>query len=272
VIGTALRYEWVRLRTLRSTWWLTGVALTLYLFSGLNALFQRPAAPDGGGTLSADFLGTSATLGAEITLVPVIGVLAAFVGLFAFGHEFRYATIRVTLVALPDRRRVFCAKALVTAAWALGIGVAGVALVLLLAFANPWQAVTASSLAWEPFGRAVCCHLALLVLWDLAGLSVACLVRNLPAAVALLLVWPLLVEKMLALLLRTVSALHPIAFLAPLLPFGAGERSVAVLLPAGASGLLSGGDLGPLDGLGVFAGFVLVLAVISLVAFRRADC
>lgn len=271
MIGTGLRYEWMRLRTLRSTWWLTATALTLYLLSGLNALFQRPASP-GGGILSADFIGTSATLGAEITLVPVIGVLGAFIGLFAFGHEFRYATIRLTLVALPNRWRVFVAKAVVTAAWALGIAVVGLALVVLFAFANPWQQVTSASLAWEPFGRAVCAHLALVVLWDLAAVSLACLVRNLPAAVALLLVWPLLLEKILALLLRTVSALHPIAFLAPLLPFGAGERSVAVLLPTGGSGLLSGGDLGPLGGLGVFAVFVLALAGVSLAAFRRADC
>ena len=32
---SALRYEWVRLRTLRSTWWLTGLSL---LIAGLLGL------------------------------------------------------------------------------------------------------------------------------------------------------------------------------------------------------------------------------------------
>ena len=101
----ALRYEWMRLRTLRSTWWLTGLSLLIAGLLGLSALGLK-------GTLTVVNYGDILTGGGG-GAVFLDSILLSMIGVFAIGHEYRYGTIRPTLSALPRRSTVLAAKVLI---------------------------------------------------------------------------------------------------------------------------------------------------------------
>jgi ABC-2 type transport system permease protein len=103
----ALRYEWMRLRTLRSTWWLTGLSLLVAGLLGLPALGLK-------GSLTVRDYGDIMTGGGG-GAVFLVSILLSMIGVFAIGHEYRYGTIRPTLSALPRRSTVLAAKVLVVA-------------------------------------------------------------------------------------------------------------------------------------------------------------
>ena len=50
----ALRYEWLRIRTIRSTWWLTGVTATIAIAVSFLIALGISAAFDGGSALQRD--------------------------------------------------------------------------------------------------------------------------------------------------------------------------------------------------------------------------
>jgi ABC-type transport system involved in multi-copper enzyme maturation permease subunit len=113
-----LTYEWRRARTIRTTWVTALVALAaIVVFAYLSTLVVDPGMPlDPGEALR--FAGQN----------PLTLVLVASLGAMAFGHEYRYGTIRLTLTAFPKRRGVFFVKLLFTVLIpliAVGLGLAG---------------------------------------------------------------------------------------------------------------------------------------------------
>src|SRR4051794_35886999 len=110
----ALRYEYVRLRTIRSTYWLIGLAVTFQLImSMLIAWRLSVAANPPSGDDAFDIL---ATIGASSGFAPLfIPYIIGLLGVFSMGHEYRHGMIRATLTALPHRRTVFVAKVVSTA-------------------------------------------------------------------------------------------------------------------------------------------------------------
>ena len=109
----ALRFEWVRLRTLRSTYWLIGSALALNVAVALLVAFLRQDDATRAVVVAA------VTGGGANMPVPMAVVLLAVLGVFASGHEYRYGTIQPTLTTVPQRVRLFTAKVLVVGATAL---------------------------------------------------------------------------------------------------------------------------------------------------------
>jgi ABC-2 type transport system permease protein len=118
-----LVYEWRRMRSLRSNRALLAVGV--------------------GFALLADLAAAGEPLDAEGVVFHVVQrdlavrwLVAAAVGAQAFGHEFRYGTIRPTLLAFPRRRRVLAGKAAAAAmaatAMALLASAASFALLLVL--------------------------------------------------------------------------------------------------------------------------------------------
>src|SRR5690349_8238160 len=99
----AFAYEWVRIRTIRSTWWLTGLALVLGV--GITTLlswgFHHDATTSG---INADDLdGLGAVLVTQLAATGHIQSLVSFIlailGIFAWGHEYRHGMIRASLTA-----------------------------------------------------------------------------------------------------------------------------------------------------------------------------
>jgi ABC-2 type transport system permease protein len=206
----ALRYEWRRLITLRSTWILLLLATATTV---LLALLQV--------SLAEDFAGIDGR--APIDLVidnahnPISLTLISVVTAMTFGHEYRYGLVRLTLTSLPRRGRVFLAKTLISAVYAFvayGLG-------LLASFATAYafgdervrfRSLTArtrnssdadlgqwSSVLWEDLVRAA----GYVVLYSLIAMAIALLLRNLALGVIIPLIASTLVEPLLLGFLET---------------------------------------------------------------------
>ncbi len=264
----ALRYEWVRLRTLRSTWWLLGISL---LVSALVAFAVGWVARTN--EIGIDPYAAALTGGSAFTPIPLPAFLLALTGVFAFGHEYRYGTIRPTLGAVPRRGRIFLAKAVVVSLWVALAAVLHVALswaVGALVAGDDW---TRYGFAWDPVGRVALGFVVLFVLWALVGLAFAGLLRNLPAAVVALLVIPLVVEGLLFAILVFVPALESIRAAGSYLPFSAGQQMLITLDFGQSGGAPIGIELlSPLEGGLVFAAFagLLLAAAVWLIGRRDA--
>jgi ABC-type transport system involved in multi-copper enzyme maturation permease subunit len=113
-----LTYEWRRASTIRTTW-ITSLlaALSIIGFTYLSTLVA-------GGEVRIDptqVLSFSAQN-------PLALVLVASLGAMAFGHEYRYGTMRLTLTAFPKRPGVYATKLLFTVVITLlvvALGLAG---------------------------------------------------------------------------------------------------------------------------------------------------
>jgi ABC-2 type transport system permease protein len=260
----ALRYEWTRLRTVRSTWWLTFFALAL------NALiaFLIARSVDPGQRLDPGLVTSLLTGGAEFTPLAFPAVLMGVVGIFAFGHEYRHGTIRGTLVAIPRRGTVVAAKIIVPTLWSGLVALVAMAiahLIGLVVIGSRWTPGLVTAGATE---RVLGGFVALVVLTTLLGLALAGLFRNVPAAIVVLLVTPLIVEPLLVVLLQ-LDALEPVREAGRFLPFGAAQRMLALSPQDGLGELV--GSLSPLAGGLTFAGFVAAFMILTAALFKVRD-
>lgn len=108
----ALRYEWMRLTTLRSTYWLAGLGIGLHLLVMLLiawGISVSEMSPSDDQTFSILATGGASIGGPPLLVAYLLGVI----GVMAFGHEYRHGMIRATLTAVPSRAVVFAAKVLV---------------------------------------------------------------------------------------------------------------------------------------------------------------
>jgi ABC-2 type transport system permease protein len=260
----ALRYEWARLRTLRSTWWLLFFAL---LLNGLIA-FAIARSTGSGDPLDTEIVTALLTGGAGVAPLAFPAVLMGVVGIFAFGHEYRHGLIRTTLSVIPRRGAVLAAKVVVTALWAALV--AGLALAV--AYGVGWFELrdrwTPSLLVAGQSERVLLGFVALVVLTALLGLGLAGLFRNVPAALVALLVTPLVLEPVITGLL-TLNALEPARALGPYLPFSAAQRMLALSSQPLADGLHA--PLSPLGGGLTFLGYVAAITALTGLLLRIRD-
>jgi ABC-2 type transport system permease protein len=258
----ALRYEWMRLRTLRSTWWLTGLSLLIAGLLGLTALSLK-------GTLTVVNYGDIVTGGGGGAIF-LVAILLSIIGVFATGHEYRYGTIRPTLSALPRRSVVLAAKVLVITAYvgvvtlaslllryAIAVIILGHRLLDLGAFPTPMARVWLGALVYT-------------VIFALVGLALAGLFRNIPAAIVTVIVMPLIAENVIRGLLG-LHVFHSIRSLAKAMPFSSGAEIFRY------RAVDNGGSAGfntvpsPVDGLLVFLAFLAIVLGLSWVLFEKRD-
>ena len=259
-MSDALRFEWVRLRTVRSTYWLLGMALLLNALIAL-AIGLATRSEESRGFEVDGLLLTGAT---QFVPLPFAAVFAGIIGVLSVGHEYRHGTIRPTLTALPHRSVLVAAKlAVVTAVGAL-LAVASVALnwlVGLLARGEP------PSLTGGATAAALVGYVVFVALWALLGAGATLLVRNVIGVIVALLVLPLIVEPLLS-ALSNVPALDWLQPIVRYLPFGAGSRMVATV---DLSDFIGGEQLGRVASGLVFAGLVALVLVPAWVLFERRD-
>jgi ABC-type transport system involved in multi-copper enzyme maturation permease subunit len=236
-----LRSEWLKLRSTRTTAALMlGLAALVVFFILVHGLTQSPDA-----------------LGAEeqrnlLAVGSVSALFAAYVGAMTMTNEFRYGTIRPTLLACPVRGRVLGAKLAVAAGIGLVIGVLGE----VIAFTTLRGLLAGRGVDFD-LGVGVVTQLfagtaAMACLWGAIGVALGALVRNQVGTIASLSIWVLLIEAMLIELARDVARF---------LPLGAGEA-------------LSGGEvgmLGPLAGGLLLVTYVVLLTAAAAVATARRD-
>jgi ABC-type transport system involved in multi-copper enzyme maturation permease subunit len=115
VLAGVIASEWTKLSSLRSNRWTLGIAavVTLGLTVVIAVGFSAGPAPGG----PADAVTTSFLAYAEYGVLP-----AAVLSVLAFTSEYGSGLIRATFTAVPRRRAVLGAKAVVTGAAALVAG------------------------------------------------------------------------------------------------------------------------------------------------------
>ncbi|RIX31233.1 M48 family metalloprotease [Amnibacterium setariae] len=108
-----LRSEWLKLVTVRSTFWTTAVALLIA--AAIALLFGAAVDPDPGSATASALLGSTVGLGFVALVVGVLGVLA-------IGGEYATLQIRSSYTAVPRRWPALVAKGAVVAAWSFVVG------------------------------------------------------------------------------------------------------------------------------------------------------
>jgi ABC-2 type transport system permease protein len=263
----ALRYEWRRLWTIRSTYWLIGSTLVFQFFmSMIIAASLDPATEDlSDGQLVASVI----TVGASIGSLPLFSAyIISMLGIFSFGHEYRHGMIRATLTAVPSRGAVLAAKVLtiggVAAFLAIVCALLGMLNVLLF-LGGDVDATT--SFVWK-----VILGLVLYTtMFGLCGLTVAGLLRNQTGALALVLLFPSVIEGALHLLLILPDGQDGLNKVAKFLPFDAGGQMFARPLFRDLDDIFGYVPLEPAEGGLVFGAFSLLLLVLAGVLFVRRD-
>jgi ABC-2 type transport system permease protein len=171
------------------------------------------------GRIDAGQAGVILTGGTAFSPLPFMAVFMGIIGVFAFGHEYRHGTILATLTAVPRRSALVPAKCIVLAGWSLAAAAVSVVVNWAVARVIAGQSLTVTD---DPAGPALLGYLGYVVLWALLGLGLGSLLRNLPAAIVILLVVPLVVEPLIS-ALALLPALEPIRDYVYYLPFTAGN-------------------------------------------------
>jgi ABC-type transport system involved in multi-copper enzyme maturation permease subunit len=268
----ALRYEWTRLRTLRSTYWLIGLALVFQIvMAGIFAWRFSVASGNVGEQNSFDLI---ATIGASSGIAPLfIGYILGLLGVFSMGHEYRHGMIRATLTAVPSRVHVLTAKIITTSVVVAGAAFAcvGIAVIAMLVFGLGLPNV--ANIGGIAAGTAI-----FSVLFALSGLAFSALVRNQTAAVAMLMLIPTVVEQIIKAIVLGIkaasddpSATTGIVTILKYLPYDAGGQMYTRVSIGDMLQFFGVVPFGPLGGGIVLSVYVTALLGLSYWAFVRRD-
>ena len=197
----AARMEWIKLRSLRSTWWVLAVtvagAIGIAVAVGVNT---EDAAAD---------LTNNALAGISLGLL-LVGVL----GVLVMTGEYSSGMIRATLAAIPNRPLVLAAKAAVFGGVALAVGEAAGFIAFFAGGAALPDRIPAPALGQPGVLRAVVLGGAGFCLVGLIGLGLGAIIRHTPAAIAVLVGGVYVLAQFVAVLTRSLMAYLPIAIVA----------------------------------------------------------
>lgn len=247
-----IKSEFRKLFTVRSTYIILAIifaftALMSFYFDGYKGNIGTPASdlrPD-----AIQYLITS-TASSGAFLISIIAVLF-------MAHEFRYNTITYTLTANTRRTTVFLVKMLVVAVFAVlftlvislfSVGVYHLGLMLRDA------SLPAQEIALLPtLGKVLFYNIA----YALIGVLLAVFIRAIVGAIAILLLFPIMIEPLAGVLLKD-KAMY--------LPFSALEA----VLGSGGAGIVQS-SLTTASAIGISLAYVGVLAVVSWALFMKRD-
>jgi ABC-2 type transport system permease protein len=240
------RMEWIKLRSLRSTWWVLAAtmagAAAIAVAVGVNT---RDAAAD---------LTNNALAGISLGLL-LVGVL----GVLVMTGEHTSGTLRATLTAIPDRPLVLAAKAAVFGMVALTVGEAAGFIAFFAGAAALPAGIAAPALGQPGVLRAVVLAGAGFCLVGLIGLGLGAIIRHTPAAIAVLVGGVYVLAQYVALVTRSLMAYLPISIVA---------NSLTAVDPM-ADGQVR--FLSPWAGLGVLALYAAVLLGAGAWLLARRD-
>jgi hypothetical protein len=232
-----LNAERIKLSTTRSPLW-SAVAVAA---ASLGLAVAQASTVYGPGPLQPE----KAAMGVAVFGVPVLMILSSLM----VTNEYRSGLIRTTFMAVPNRTLVLVAKATVAAAFSGVYAAVMVMASIMVAHSDPhsWRLVGAITLY--------------AMLASVLGVAVGALLRASAGAVALLLLWPMVAEPMLANMPNVGTEVGPY------LPFANAFIFIRVqwLYPAYA---MPWGELGSIV---YFAGVVGVVFAVALVVINRRD-
>jgi len=283
----ALSYEWRRITTLRSTWWISGTSVLVgagFTFV-MGMILRLQSGSDIHGELTGDdsrwYLNAAMTQFSNIDpMFYLVAYAVAILGILAWGHEYRHGMIRATLTAVPQRWTIWTAKYVVVAAWVAAVVVASCSLSLiftLLWFGGLDLEYDVAYLMLVIFKRVV---YTVLLTWLV--MSVTVLIRHQTFSLVLLYLWPLGIETMLRLVLGAFAGItgdRAALDASRFLPFNAGGRIMQnwsgnfrdghIVLQDNLD--LFGTPLSAWGGFLVFGGLTFALMGLSLALFQSRD-
>ena len=230
-----IRTEWLKLATTRGPW---AVIAGVIALTALITPFAMAEIGQGDASRAADAREALAIGPGFIT-----ALLMLLLGALAAAGEFHHRTIVSTYLITPRRGRVLAAKLIAHA----GLGAAVSAIGAAISFPVVLLMARADDLHVASTGHLVAVALAIVgsgALASMCGVAAGSILRHQTAAIVVILVWTLLVEKLFG------------GFFPPVLPFG------AILAAVGLAG-----DDGP----GILAALSVLVAwtaVLTLVARR----
>jgi ABC-2 type transport system permease protein len=250
-----MRSEFLKLRTIRLNVVLVAIGM---IFVVVVLALVGAFAPT-----EEDFIGpTSSDVVSIVGVASVLtGLLVSVVAVLSVSAEFGYGTIRPTLVATPNRVKVFAAKALVLAILAPVIGAITGVVAYLVGF-GLLSARGAEDLKLFDSDGTVPVLVGLPVLFlilAMFGYALGLLIRSSPAAVALVILWPLIIETTVSVALSIAGVDDP----TKLLPY----QSAIALTVADADDFANGRVGGAL----YFGAIVVVLVAIAIFVNTRRD-
>ncbi len=235
--------EWIKLRTVRMNWVLGFIAV---LFPLLVSVLTCSL-------IDVRDLGARDIVDLVVNSSVVSALLFGVIGAVSIAGEFGHGTIRPTFAATPQRWRVLVAKGIVVAVFSL----IAEALVVLLSYsiATAVASSRGASIQFDEVPQAQPATIGLIVfaaLISLLGYAIGLIIRNTPSSVAILILWPLLLENIVGGVLFAAGVKNVFKFL----PYSAGFALAAT------SDRNSGDpqQLGRLGG-GIYFGLVVVALV-----------
>jgi ABC-2 type transport system permease protein len=238
----AARMEWVKLRTLRSTWWT--LAITAAGTVGIGVAVGVNS------TSGSEDLTNNALAG----IVPGL-LLAGVLGVLTMTSEYTSGMIRATLTAVPRRRVVLAAKAAVFGVVALAVGEAASFASFFAGGLTLRHGITPPSLSQPGVLRAVVLAGAGFCLIGLLGLGLGAVIRHTGAAIAVLVGGIYVAAQFVGFLARGALAYMPILIVG-------NSLTTTKPLPCAANGTQCPHFLSAWAGLGVLA----VYAAVALLA------
>jgi ABC-2 type transport system permease protein len=268
-VKDALRYEVTRIRTIRSTWWLTGSALAISLIISVLLCWaahhdfsrQPPTAKDIDGF--GAFLVTQ--FSATGQLPSLVGFLGAIIGIFGWGHEYRHGMIRASLTALNSRSAFWAAKYVVVGVWVALLTLVSmllsglVGLVVLSTWVTVFDSQTFGVMGWQILSNVLLTWLAM---------AFTSLTRSQAFALVTIFLWPLLVESLVHVFFQLLPGLRDHQDVLRFLPFAAQRRMTDVLSDPTST---FGSPLSPLGGALVFGAVTAILLAASFALFEKRD-
>jgi ABC-2 type transport system permease protein len=169
----AARMEWIKLRSLRSTWWTLAItaAGTIGIGVAVGANTVNPS--------------SDVTNNALAGLIPGL-LLAGALGVLTMTSEYSSGMIRATLAAIPRRPLVLAAKAVVFGGVVLAVGEVASFASFLAGSAALRHGIPAPSLSQPGVLRAVMLSGAGFCLIGLLGLGLGAIIRHSAAALTVL--------------------------------------------------------------------------------------
>jgi ABC-2 type transport system permease protein len=241
----AIRSEWIKLSTITVTWVLAIVAVAFPLLVTILTTALADTTWDG-----EDLAGLVS--GLLIVTAMLLGVVATIAVTNEFGHN----TIRPTFAAMPDRWRPLLAKPIVQLVITAVLAGATVVVCWVVGAVLSGDSPDLGDGSALPTLVGV---VALAVGLALLGFGLGLLIRNSPAAICILLLWPLIAEGLIAGLLSVIGAEGGVRFL----PYSAGFNMAVTDPDPDALGRLAGGLY--------FFAWVFAIGALGIVSARKRD-
>jgi ABC-2 type transport system permease protein len=251
-LGRTVRSEWIKVASIRSTWWTT--LAMIVLGAGFTTIISGVVAGDIASGKSGDSPGEYITQGLIFSQIS-----AVVIGALVVTSEYGTGLIRATLAATPVRSRVLAAKAIVLSGFLFVVGTVTAFLGYFggnAFFSNKGIGI---SLGDEHILRSMFGAGLYMAGLGLLAAAVGLLVRHTAAAISIVLALVFIIGQVVSLIPGTFGE-----WVMKLMPGNAGP---GIVVP------VSFGDnmLAPWTGFAVFVGEIAVLSLAGFALFRRRD-